>query len=127
MSEDIRQPVPYPEAPDYFGFGNAAGYAEDFRIGAPGATSKNETWAKYHRYPNLVVLVTKLQEGIFAVVVYPPAGFEIDDTAYIEQAERFRGWILQYRADPYGWRTLASTQELGIDEFIRLRRQYKGA
>ncbi|GAI17872.1 unnamed protein product [marine sediment metagenome] len=125
MTIDTRQPVPYSEEPDYIVSGYAAGYAEDFRTGAKGAVIKNDKWAKYERKPNLVVLVTELQEGIFSIVAYPPAGFEIDDTAYIEQAERFRGWILKYRADPYGWAVLAASQEVGIDEFIRLRRELK--
>ncbi|MBA7692654.1 hypothetical protein ES703_101221 [subsurface metagenome] len=125
MRTDTRQPVPYKEAPDYFGFGNAAGYAEMLRNGAPGAFVKDEKWAKYQRSSQLDVLVTELQEGIFSVVTYPPAGFEVDDTPYIEQAERFRGWILQYVSPPDGWRILAASQEVGLDEFIRIRRQYK--
>ncbi|GAI69269.1 unnamed protein product, partial [marine sediment metagenome] len=40
-------------------------------------------------------------------------------------AERFRGWILQYRADPYGWAVLAATERIGIEEFTRLRKEYK--
>ncbi|MBA7579901.1 hypothetical protein ES708_21782 [subsurface metagenome] len=124
MSVDTRQPVPYSEEPDYFGFGNAAGYAEDFRTGAEGAVVKGEKWAKYERQPNLLVLVTQLQEGIFSIVAYPPAGFEVALVSDIEQKEIFRGWILQYRADPYGWRVLAASQEVGEDEFKRLRKQY---
>jgi hypothetical protein len=125
MSIDTRQPVPYSEEPEYIDFGNAAGCAEDFRTGAWNAYAKGEKWAKYLRKPNLVVLVTYLQEGIFGVYAYPPAGFEIDDTTYIEEVERFRGWILQYRAEPYGWKVLAASQEVGICEFVRLRGKYK--
>jgi len=125
MSTESRQPISFKEAPDYFGFGNAAGYAEDFRVGAPNAYAKGDRWAKYWRSSKLDVLVSQLQEGIFAIVAYPPAGFEIDDTAYIEQVERFRGWILQYIAPPDGWRILAASQEVGEAEFIRLRRGYK--
>ncbi len=125
MSSDTRQPIPYSEAPDYFTFGYAAGFAENFRTGAPDADLKGDRWARYWWSSKLDVLVTELQAGIFAVVVHPPAGFIIDDTAYIEQAERFRGWILQYVPDPYGWRVLAASQEVGLDEFKRLRRQYK--
>jgi len=125
MSTESRQPIPFKEAPDYIDFGNAAGYAEDFRVGAPDAYVKDDKWARYWRSSKLDILVTELQEGIFSVVAFPPAGFQIDDTAYIEQAERFRGWILQYRAVPYGWRVLAASQEVGEAEFIRLRREYK--
>ncbi len=125
MSTDIRQPVPYSETPDYFDFGNAAGFADDFRTGAEGAVEKGERWAKYLWKPNLIVLVTELQEGIFNVVSYPPAGFEVALASDIEHLERFRGWILQYRALPYGWRVLAASQEVGIDEFDRLRLEYK--
>jgi len=125
MSNDARQPIPYTEEPEYFGFGNAAGYAQDFRTGAEGAVIKDDRWAKYERKPNLVVLVTELQQGIFCIVTFPPAGFEVALASDIEQKEIFRGWILQYVAVPYGWRVLAASQEVGIDEFIRLRREYK--
>ncbi len=125
MSSDTWQPVPYKETPDYFGFGFAAGFAEDFRTGAAKAYAKDEKWAKYWWSSYLTALVTYLQEGIFAVVAYPPAGFVIDDTDYIEKAERFRGWILQYVEQPYGWRVLAASQEIGMDEFKRVRRELK--
>jgi len=125
MSNQTRQPVPYPEAPGYFGLAEAESYAEDFRIGAEGAYLKDEKWAKYWLNSKLDVLVTQLQANIFTVVSYPPAGFEVDDTAYIEIAERFRGWILQYQGEPWGWLVLVTSQAVGIDEFIRLRREYK--
>ncbi len=125
MTEQTRQPIPYSETPDYFDAALASGYAADFRTGAEGAYAKGDRWAKYWISSKLDVLVSQLQEGIFSIVAHPPAGFVIDDTAYIEQAERFRGWILQYQAEPHGWIHLAASQEVGIDEFTRLRRQYK--
>ncbi len=125
MTEQTRQPIPYSETPDYFDAALASGYAADFRTGAKGAYAKGDRWANYWRSSRLDVLVSQLQEGIFSIVVHPPAGFVIDDTAYIEQAERFRGWILQYRVEPYGWAVLAASQEVGEDEFKRLRRTYK--
>ncbi len=125
MSADTEQPVPYLESPEYITFGNAAGFAENFRTGVSDAYVKGKRWAKYWWKPYLFVLVTELQEGIFSVVAYPPAGFEVALASDIEEAERFRGWILQYVPDPYGWRVLAASQEVGIDEFIRLEREYK--
>jgi len=125
MGEDIKRPVPYLESPEYITFGLAAGYAQNFRTGASGAYVKGERWAKYWWKPYLVVLVTELQEGIFSVVSYPPAGFEVAMASEIEEWERFRGWILEYVPDPYGWHILAASQEVGIDEFIKLRREYK--
>jgi hypothetical protein len=125
MTDQTRQPIPYSETPDYFDAALASGYAADFRTGAKGAYAKGDRWANYWRSSRLDVLVSQLQEGIFSIVVHPPAGFVIDDTAYIEQAERFRGWILQYVAEPHGWRVLAASQEVGEDEFKRLRRTYK--
>lgn len=125
MSADIRQPVPYSKEPQYFTFGYAAGYGELFRLGAADAFLKGEGWAKFQRPPNLIVLVTQLQEGIYSIVAYPPAGFEVAQADDIEKKEIFRGWILQYVEQPYGWRILADSFEQGIDEFIRLRRQYK--
>ncbi len=125
MTEQTRQPIPYSEAPNYFDAALASGYAADFRTGAEGAYAKGDRWANYWQSSMLDVLVSQLQEGIFSIVAHPPAGFVIDDTAYIEQAERFRGWILQYVAVPHGWRVLAASQEVGEDEFKRLRRTYK--
>lgn len=125
MSVDTRQPVPYSEDPDYFDFWEAIGYAEDFRTGAEGAFIRDDKWAKYKRYPNLVVLATQLQEGIFSIVAYPPAGFEVALASDIEAAERFRGWILQYDPSAELWSHLVSSQEVGMDEFKRLRREYK--
>ena len=125
MTDQTRQPIPYSETPDYFDAALASGYAADFRTGAEGAYAKGDRWANYWQSSMLDVLVSQLQEGIFSIVAHPPAGFVIDDTAYIEQAERFRGWILQYVAVPHGWRVLAASQEVGEDEFKRLRRTYK--
>lgn len=125
MSSDTRQLVPYSEAPDYPSFDDATGFAEDFRTGAAGAYIKDERWAKYWWTSRLDILATQLQEGIFAVVAYPPAGFQVAYASDIEEVERFRGWILEYQAQPPKWILLAASQEVGIDEFIRLRREYK--
>ncbi len=125
MSTDTRQPVPYSEAPDYPTYEQAEFCAEDFRTGAEGAFIRDEKWAKYERQPNLVVLVTELQEGIFSIVAYPPAGFEVAYADDIEKRERFRGWILYYSPIAESWQLLVSSQEVGMDEFIRLRREYK--
>ncbi|GAI02036.1 unnamed protein product [marine sediment metagenome] len=127
MTNQPRQPIPYSETLDDFNFGDALGYAEDFRTGAEGAYAKGDRWAKYWRSPKLDVLVSQLQEGIFSIVAYPPAGFVIDDTDYIEKVVRFRGWILQYRAETHGYAVLAATERIGEDEFKRLRREYKQA
>ena len=125
MSGNIDRPVPYSEEAEYFTFALATGYAEDFRTGAEGSETKGDKWAKYGKEPNLLVLVTELQPGIFSIVVYPPAGFEVAGADDIEQKEIFRGWILQWVAPPDGWRILAATQDVGIDEFKRRRREYK--
>ena len=125
MTDQTRQPIPFSEEPDYFEAALASGYAADFRTGAEGAYAKGDRWAKYWRSSKLDVLVSQLQEGIFGVYAYPPAGFVIDDTSHIEKREIFRGWILQYVAVPHGWRTLAASQEVGICEFVRLRGKYK--
>ncbi|MBA7579258.1 hypothetical protein ES708_21127 [subsurface metagenome] len=123
--EQTPRPIPYGETPDYPGFGEITGFAEDFRTGADRAYSKGEKWAKYWRSSYLDILVSQLQEGIFGIYTFPPAGFAVADTEDIERAERCRGWVLQYRADPYGWHILASSQELGEAEFNRVRDTYK--
>ncbi|MBA7579593.1 hypothetical protein ES708_21464 [subsurface metagenome] len=123
--EQTPRPIPYGETPDYPGFGEITGFAEDFRTGAERAYSKGATWAEYYRDPYLDILVSKLQEGIFGIYTFPPAGFEVADIGDIERAERCRCWVLQYRADPYGWRILASSQELDEAEFNRVRDTYK--
>ena len=123
--EQTPRPVPYQVKPDYPSFGELTGIAEDFRAGAERAYLKNDKWARYYRDPYLDILATYLQPDIYAFYAFPPAGFQIDDTAYIEQAERFRGYILQYRAEPHGWRVLANSQELGEDEFERVRDDLK--
>ncbi|GAJ00953.1 unnamed protein product, partial [marine sediment metagenome] len=122
-----RQPIPYGETLDYFGFGDALGYAEDFRTGAEGSYAKGDRWAKYWRSSKLEVLVSQLQESIFSIVVHPPAGFEVAYVNDIEKVERFTGWILQYRAETHGYAVLAATERIGEDEFKRLRREYKQA
>ena len=125
MAENVRKPIPYPEAPDYFGVGCAMDYADNFRLGAAGSYAKNERWAKYSISQELDCLVTELQQYIFSVVCHPPGGFEVDDADYIEQVEIFRGWILEYDPPTNSFKQLVASQEEGIDEFIRLRRQYK--
>ncbi|GAH98778.1 unnamed protein product [marine sediment metagenome] len=125
MTNQPRQPIPYSETLGDFYFGDAAGYAGDFLAGAEGSYAKGARWAKYWRSSKLEVLVSQLQEGIFSIVAYPPAGFVIDDTDYIEKAVRFRGWILRYRADPSRWAVLAATERIGEDEFKRVRDELK--
>ncbi|MBA7588020.1 hypothetical protein ES708_30068 [subsurface metagenome] len=123
--EQTPRPIPYGKTPDYPGFGEITGFAEDFRSGAERAYTKGATWARYYRDPYLDILVSKLQEGIFGIYTFPPAGYKVADTQDIELVERYRGWVLQYRADPYGWRILASSWELGEAEFDRVRDTYK--
>ncbi|GAI67375.1 unnamed protein product, partial [marine sediment metagenome] len=82
-------------------------------------------WAKYWRSSYLDILTTHLQPSIYAVVAYPPAGFEVALVGDIEKLEYFRGWILEYDKVHSRWSCLVRSQEVGIPEFIRLRREYK--
>jgi len=123
--EQTPRPIPYSEKPDYPSFGELTGIAEDFRAGAERAYLKNDKWARYYRDPYLDILATYLQPDTYAFYAFPPAGFQVSDTQDIEQAERFRGYILRYRAEPHGWAILASSQELGEDEFNRVRDEIK--
>jgi len=125
MSSDARQPIPYSEAPDYFGLDTAISYAENFRVGAPLAYAKDDRWAKYRLSSTLDILTTLLQTNIYTVIAYPPAGFEVALVSDIEDKETFRGWILQYDPVHSQWSCLVRSQEVGIAEFKRLRREYK--
>jgi hypothetical protein len=125
MSTGARQRIAYQTEPDYPTIDEAEAYADDFRNGAPNAYAKDEKWAKYWRSGYLDILTTRLQESIYAVVSYPPAGFEVALAGDIEVLEHFRGWILQYDKVHSRWSCLVRSQEVGIEEFKRLRREYK--
>jgi len=125
MSTGARQRIAYQTEPDYPTIDEAEAYAEDFRNGAPNAYAKDDRWAKYWLSGYLDILTTYLQQSIYAVVAYPPAGFEVALAGDIEVLERFRGWILEYGSGAEPWSLLVSSQAVGIPEFIRLRREYK--
>ncbi|GAI62320.1 unnamed protein product, partial [marine sediment metagenome] len=59
------------------------------------------------------------------VVSFPPAGFMVAYADDIEGYEHFRGWILEYNPETELWTLLVSSEEVGIEEFKRLRREYK--
>jgi hypothetical protein len=125
MSEHIRPPVEYQATPDYPTYGQAESFAEDFRTGAAAAYQKDERWARYWLASTLDILTTLLKGNIYAVVAYPPAGFEYAYTDEVADLEYFRGWILEYDPETELWSLLVSSQKVGIDEFTRLRREYK--
>jgi hypothetical protein len=125
MSNNLRQPIKYQTEPEYPTLAEVKAYAEDFRTGGADARLKFEKWAKYWLSSYLDILVTQLQESIYTVVAYPPAGFEVALVGDIEKLEYFRGWILQYYPPTQSWFFLAASQEVGIDKFIRLRREFK--
>jgi len=125
MAEDVRKRIPYNVAPDYPTYAQAESYAEDFRTGAAAAYLKDERWARYWLSSYLDILTTRLQANIYTVIAHPPAGFEVAHASDIEGYERFRGWILQYDPHHARWSLLVRSQEVGIAEFKRLRREYK--
>ncbi|MBA7645833.1 hypothetical protein ES703_53592 [subsurface metagenome] len=127
MSAEMRQRIAYQTEPDYPTLAQAKAYASDFRNGSPNAYAKDDRWAKYWLSGYLDILTTRLQANIYAVVSYPPAGFEVALAGDIETLERFRGWILEYDSQADLWNVLISSQVVGIPEFIRLRREYKSA
>ncbi|GAI73005.1 unnamed protein product [marine sediment metagenome] len=127
MSNDQRQRIAYQTEPEYPTLAEAEAYADDFRNGALNAYAKDERWAKYWLSGYLDILTTHLQTNIYAVVSYPPAGFEVAHANEIEELEHFRGWILQYDKVHSRWSCLVRSQEVGITEFKRLRREYKSA
>jgi hypothetical protein len=125
MSEHIRPPVEYQVTPDYPTYEQAESFAEDFRKGAAGAYEKGVIWARYWLNSTLNILTTLLKGDIYAVVAYPPAGFEYADPDEVADLEYFRGWILEYHSKTSSWTLLVSSRLIGIDEFTRLRREYK--
>jgi hypothetical protein len=126
MTQEARKRIPYELAPDYPTYDQALDYAKDFRLGAEGSYEHNERYARYWLASSLDILTTLLQENIYSVVAYPPAGFEVAYADDIEGYEHFRGWIIEYDPAAESWTLLVSSQEVGIDEFIRFRREYKG-
>ncbi|GAI60810.1 unnamed protein product [marine sediment metagenome] len=125
MSEHIRPPVKYQATPDYPTYEQAESFAEDFRTGAEGAYQTGERWARYWLARTMDILTTLLKDDIYSVVAFPPAGWEYADPEELEDLEYFRGWILEYHPETESWTLLVSSQEVGIDEFNRLRREYK--
>ncbi len=125
MSGDIRPPVEYQATPDYPTYEQAESFAEDFRTGAENAYEKGDRYARYWLLATLDILTTLLKGNIYAVVAYPPAGFEYADPDEVADLEYFRGWILEYHPETESWTLLVSSQEVGIDQFTRLRREYK--
>ena len=111
--------------PDYPTYEQAESFAEDFRTGAGNAYEKNERWARYWLASTIDILTTQLKGNIYAVVAYPPAGFEYAYPDEVADLEYFRGWILEYYPDTESWTLLVSSQEVSIDEFTRLRREFK--
>ena len=127
MTNGQRKRITYQEAPDYPTYNQAIAYAQDFRNGAPGAYEEGERYARYLLASTLDVLTTLLKENIYSVVVYPPAGFEVAYADDIEGYEHFRGWIVEYNTGTETWFLLVSSQEVGIDDFKRIRREYKAS
>ncbi len=125
MSEDIRPPVEYQAMPDYPTYEQAESFAEDFRTGAEDAYEKNDRYARYWLLATIDILTTLLKENIYSVVAYPPSGFEYAEPEEVADLEYFRGWILEYDPEAESWTLLVSSQEVGIDMFTRLRREFK--
>ena len=125
MGEDIRPPVKYQEEPVYPTYEQVESYAEDFRKGAAAAYQKGDRFARYWLEPTLNILTTLLKGNIYAVVAYPPAGWEYAYPGELAYLEYFRGWILEYNPETESWTLLISSQEVGIDDFMRLRQACK--
>jgi len=122
-----RKRITYQEPPAYPSYDQALAYAQDFRNGAPGSYLKGDRYARYWLTASLDVSTTLLATDIFSVVAYPPAGFEVAYASDIEGYEHFRGWIFRY--DPFTdkWTCLHQSEHTGIEEFKRLRREYKAS
>lgn len=125
MTGNVRAPIEYQTEPEYPTLAEAEAYADDFRTGATNAYAKDEKWAKYWVSSELDILTSYLQTNIYAVVSFPPGGFEYASPKEVESLEYFRGWILHYDPVHARWVCLVRSQEVGIDEFKRLRREYK--
>ncbi len=125
MSEDIRPPVKYQAMPDYPTYEQVESFAEDFRKGAATAYQKGDRFARYWLDPTLNILTSLLKGNTYAVVAYPPAGWEYADPDEVAYLEYFRGWILEYHPETHSWELLISSEEVGIDDFMLLRHAIK--
>ncbi len=119
------RPAKYLVEPAYPTYEQVESYAEDFRTGAGSASDKGEGYARYWLASTLAVLTTLLKGDTYAVVAYPPAGFEYAGPHELAVLLYFRGWILEYHPETESWELLVSSHEVGIGEFIRLCIQYK--
>ena len=113
------------EETDYPTYEQVESFAKDFRKGADNAYAKGDHWARYWLAPTLNILTTLLKGNIYAVVAYPPAGWEDANPDEVAGLEYFRGWILEYHPLTEFWELLISSQEVGIDDFMLLRQACK--
>ncbi|MBA7708328.1 hypothetical protein ES703_117225 [subsurface metagenome] len=116
-------PTPYEIGTECPGLEAGSGYANDFTAGALIASAIDEKWALYSLSSRLDILVTRLQSNIYAVVAFPRKGFQKAKAGEYKRLAPFRGWLLQYFTHPQKWILLAASQEVGKNEFIRLRRK----
>ncbi|MBA7683884.1 hypothetical protein ES703_92270 [subsurface metagenome] len=105
------------------GLESIAGYADDFTTGAPIASVIGKGWALYWLSLRLDILVTQLPKNTYAVVAFSPKDFEKAEAGEYGQLDYFQGWLLQFDTHSQKWSLLAASQEVGRDEFIRLRRE----
>lgn len=127
MTDEMRPPVEYGTSPIYPSTPEAELHAQDFRLGAATAYEKGDRYARYGWTFSLDILATLLTTNIFSVVAYPPAGFEVALASDIEGYEHFRGWIFRYDPFTETWTCLHQSEHTGMDEFKRLRSEYKGS
>lgn len=106
---------------DYPTYEQVESFAEDFRTGAKDACVIGVRWARYWLDPTLNILTTLLKGNTYAVVAYPPAGWEYTYPGEVRYLEYFRGWILEYNPRTQFWTLLISSQEVGIEDFMLLR------
>jgi len=127
MTKADHPPYPYQGAPGFPREWDVKSYAENLRLGAPGASAKGDSWALYWLSSRLDILATHLRANFYSVVALPPGSLEKVKAGSYDQLDYFRGWLLEYGSAPGGWKLRADTREVGTNEFIRLRRELKGA
>jgi hypothetical protein len=125
MITGLRKPIKCQALPEYPTYVQAKAFADDFRAGAENAYEKGDRYARYWLSSSLDIETTQLKENIYTAVAFPPAGFELASSKERENLERFRGWIFKYDPATSFWFLLVASQKVGIDNFIRIRREYE--
>jgi len=127
MTKAAHPPFPDQEAPGYPTTDTARGYAENLRIGAPGAAYMSKERSFYRLSTRLDIVVVLLQTNIYAVVALPPGDAPKANAGQLNRLDYFRGWLFKYDRHHARWSLLAQSIEVDVQEFMHQWQEIKGA